>query len=101
MPVCAVSPEVSLSTQSNNYFSFIYLIVVFQPFWIGIPGLYKQTNKQTPWPQSASELYRPSDHSLWVKLVRTFADRGRHVVSVTDPYGHILDFLDRTFFYMT
>jgi hypothetical protein len=25
-----------------------------------------------------------------------FADRGCHVVSVTDPYGRILDFLDRS-----
>jgi hypothetical protein len=25
----------------------------------------------------------------------TFADRGCHVVSVTDPYGRILGFLDR------
>jgi hypothetical protein len=25
-----------------------------------------------------------------------FADRGFHVVSVTDPYGHILGFLDRS-----
>jgi hypothetical protein len=24
-----------------------------------------------------------------------FADRGCHVVSLTNPYGHILDFLDR------
>jgi hypothetical protein len=29
-----------------------------------------------------------------VKLVPTFADRGCHVVSVTDPYGRILIFLD-------
>jgi hypothetical protein len=28
--------------------------------------------------------------------VPTFADRGRHVVSVTDPYGHILGFIDRS-----
>jgi hypothetical protein len=27
-------------------------------------------------------------------LVPTFADRGCHVVSVTDTYGHILRFLD-------
>jgi hypothetical protein len=27
--------------------------------------------------------------------VPTFADRGFHVVSVTDPYGGILGFLDR------
>jgi hypothetical protein len=26
----------------------------------------------------------------------TFADRGCHVVSVTDPYGRILGFLDRS-----
>jgi hypothetical protein len=30
------------------------------------------------------------------KLVPTFADRGYHVVSLTDSYGHILDFLDRS-----
>jgi hypothetical protein len=30
------------------------------------------------------------------KLVLTFADRECHVVSVTDPYGRILGFLDRT-----
>jgi hypothetical protein len=47
----------------------------------------------TPWPESASELYRPSDRHLWAKLVPTFADRGCHVVSVTDPYGRILGFL--------
>jgi hypothetical protein len=35
----------------------------------------KQT-EQTPWPQSASELYRPSDRRLSAKLVPTCADRG-------------------------
>jgi hypothetical protein len=43
----------------------------------------------TPWPQSASELYRPRNHRLSAKLVPTFADRGCHVVSVTDPHGRI------------
>jgi hypothetical protein len=50
----------------------------------------------TPWPESASELYRPSDGRLSAKLVLKFADRGSHVVSVTDPYGRILDFLNRS-----
>jgi hypothetical protein len=55
----------------------------------------KQTKKQqTPWPESASELYRTSDSRFSAKLVPTFADRGRYVVSLTDPYGCILDFLD-------
>jgi CBS-domain-containing membrane protein len=47
------------------------------------------------WPESATELYRPSDRLLLAKLVSTFADRRCHVVSVTDPYGRILGFLDR------
>jgi hypothetical protein len=47
-------------------------------------------------PESESELYRPSDRRLSAKLVLTFVDRGCHVVSVTDPYGRILGFLDRS-----
>jgi hypothetical protein len=36
----------------------------------------------------------PTERRLSAKLVSTFADRGCHVVSVTDPYGSILVFLD-------
>jgi hypothetical protein len=39
----------------------------------------------TPWPESASEPYRPSDRRLSANLVPTFPDRGYHVVSETDP----------------
>jgi hypothetical protein len=52
--------------------------------------------KKTPWPESASELYRPSDRCLSAKWLPTFEERGCHVVSVTDLYGRILGFLDRT-----
>jgi hypothetical protein len=51
--------------------------------------------KKAPWPESASELYRPNDSRLSAKLVSTFADKGCYVVSVTEPYGRILGFLDR------
>jgi hypothetical protein len=44
---------------------------------------------ETPWLQPPNKLYRPA------KLVPTFAVRGCHVVNATDPYGRILDFLDR------
>jgi hypothetical protein len=47
-------------------------------------GEYQLHNK-TPWPESASELYRPSHRRLLAKLVPTFSDRGCRVVSVTDP----------------
>jgi hypothetical protein len=33
---------------------------------------------------------------LSAKWLPTFADKGCHMVSVTDPYGRILDFLDRS-----
>jgi hypothetical protein len=42
--------------------------------------------------ESASELYRPSDRRLSAKWLPTFADRGCHVVSVTDPNGRISRF---------
>jgi hypothetical protein len=53
--------------------------------------------KLTPWPQSANELYRP----LLVSEVSAnfFADRGCHVVSVTNPYGRNFRFLDRSSYY--
>jgi hypothetical protein len=52
--------------------------------------------KTTPWSESASELYRPSDRRLSAKWLPTFAYRGCHVVSVTDPYCRILGSLDRS-----
>jgi hypothetical protein len=51
---------------------------------------------QTPWYEPASKLHRPSDRCLSAKLVPTFADRGYHVVSMTDPNYLILGFLDRS-----
>jgi hypothetical protein len=46
----------------------------------------KQTNKQTPWPESASKLNRPSDCRFSAKLLPTFfrIAEGR-VVSTADP----------------
>jgi hypothetical protein len=41
-----------------------------------------------------SELYRPSDRRLSVKLVPNFADRRCLVVSAKNPHGRILRFLD-------
>jgi hypothetical protein len=55
----------------------------------------KVSINQCLWPESASDLYQPSDRRLSAKLVPTLADKRCHVVSVTDPYGHNLGFLDR------
>jgi hypothetical protein len=63
---------------------------------------FQNEEQKTPWPESASELYRPSDRRLSTKLVPTFADRGCHLVSVSNPYGRILGSLDRSpyFFFL-
>jgi hypothetical protein len=60
---------------------------------------YQTKTKQTPWPEPMSKLYPPSNCRLSAKLVSTFADRGSHVVRVTDPYGRILGFLDRSSYF--
>jgi CBS-domain-containing membrane protein len=41
----------------------------------------------------------PTERPLSARLVPTFADRGCHVLSATNPYGRILGFLDRSFYY--
>jgi hypothetical protein len=52
--------------------------------------------KKTPGPESAGKLHRPRGRRLSTKSVPTFAERGCHVVSVTDPYDRNLVFLDRS-----
>jgi hypothetical protein len=51
--------------------------------------VYPHKQKQSLWPESASELYWPSDRRLSAKWLPTRADRRCHVVSVTDPSGRI------------
>jgi hypothetical protein len=60
--------------------------------------MYKQ--KQTPWPESRSELYRPSDGRLSAKLVPTFADRGvPRSQRGRSPTAVISGFLDRSSYF--
>jgi hypothetical protein len=65
--------------------------------------IYKEGEKIvkncSQWHESGNELYRPSDRRLSAKLVPIFADRGFHVVSVSDPYGCILGFLGRSHYF--
>jgi hypothetical protein len=65
------------------------------PFAVELNNNNNNNNNKTPGPESVSELYRQSDRRL-SKLVTTSADRGCGVVSVTDPYGRIFAFLDRS-----
>jgi CBS-domain-containing membrane protein len=56
----------------------------------------EKVSEKTPWSESAIELSRPSERCFTTKLVAIFTDGECHVVSVTDPNGHILGFLDRS-----
>jgi hypothetical protein len=104
---CSVanSTEFTLLLLLKRYPSLIMFLLVVGWDWVPwclaciwpiVPATNKQTNKQTPWSESASEPYRPSDRRLSAKWLPTFVDKGCHVVSVTDPYGRILGFLDRS-----
>jgi hypothetical protein len=55
---------------------------------------------KTPWPEYASKLYWPSDCCLLANSVPTFVDTGCHMVSVMDPYGRILGFLDQSRYFL-
>jgi hypothetical protein len=81
------SPVYSLRRSCNTFHDFI----LFSTSQRSIRQSFHAINlKKNPWPQSAS------DHRLLTKLVTTFADTGCQVVSVTDPYGRNLGFLDRS-----
>jgi hypothetical protein len=50
----------------------------------GIPSGMTSSYVKPPCPESVSKLYRPSNHRLSAKLVPTVADRGCHVISMTE-----------------
>jgi hypothetical protein len=62
------------------------------PLW-PVTGIALKTKLKL---RGLSELYRPSDRRLSTKLVPTFSDRENHVVSVMNPCGRIIEFLDRS-----
>jgi hypothetical protein len=68
---------------------------IYQTTWCHYPKAtiyidWQTTNSMT----SVHDWTIPSDRRLPAKLVPPFADRECCVVSITDPYGNILDFLD-------
>jgi hypothetical protein len=75
-------------SQNNTFYFQIYIPLrsLRLPSRVSLPqvedlfytmiNIYQVKPKLTPWLESASELYRPSDSRLSAKLVPTFADRG-------------------------
>jgi hypothetical protein len=101
-PVTKIS--IPLQSVSNYYLlglghilNFLLLFSVGstldQPIARPVSTHKQDKNKQSPWSESASELYRPSDRRLSAKWLPTFVYRWCHVVSVTDPYGRFPLFL--------
>jgi hypothetical protein len=80
---------------SGPYVAVILSTNILNMFSVCSGSLSLHKRKQTPWPLSARELYPPNDRRLSAKFVPAFADRECHVISVTDPCGRILGFLDR------
>jgi hypothetical protein len=101
---CFQEGPVSNPISTPSIYTEMFLYFLPSPLkWRNISNQAKAASfyiKKTPWLESASELYRPSDHRLSVKWLPTLADRGCHVVSVTNPYGRILGFLDRRRYFL-
>jgi hypothetical protein len=92
----------NIGFSTSHKLFFICLNLIFLIFDIFKSLLQKKKDCKinwTPCPESASELYWPSDRHLWTKLVLTLADRGCDFVSMTDPYCRNLGFLDRSCYF--
>jgi hypothetical protein len=76
----------SQSSELWNSVSVNLLLEVYIYIYFKLHGLSPRAN----YTDRATVACRRSDCQL-------FADRGCHVISVTDPYGRILGFLDRSF----
>jgi hypothetical protein len=57
-------------------FWYSFLLDAGKPQGLVLPEGLGATTERTPWPESASELYRPIDRRFSAKLVLTFAYRG-------------------------
>jgi hypothetical protein len=65
---------VLVPTRSSCFILSFLLILHLDPYYLKYKYIFGQTNKQTPWSESASELYRPSDRRsdcqlLWIEGV--------------------------------
>jgi hypothetical protein len=89
-----------LASQSGNKLDSLFCYILHIRWWFyNIHSSTNKKKKQNPWSESARELYRPSNRRLSAKWLPTFARRGCHVVSVMDPYGRTLGFLDRSCYF--
>jgi hypothetical protein len=69
--------KVTGNTERNHSFVAIFIwLRVLRGWTLNEFLLFNSKQKQTPCPESASELYRPSDHRFSAKLVPSSADRG-------------------------
>jgi hypothetical protein len=80
---------------TNNQKTAVFLAIFYYVFLTVVSTYIAWQIKKlrlNSWPEFASELH-PSDRRLSAKFVPTFGDTGCHMVSATDPHGHILGFL--------
>jgi hypothetical protein len=96
LPLVTCSWRGFLVAQENPFLYLLIKLAVFLRYVAFIRACSFDALQNTSWSESASELYRPRDRRLSAKWLPTFADRGCHVVSVTDPYSRVLGFLNRS-----
>jgi hypothetical protein len=98
-PDCNIAKSISVSEHSLHALPLPVAELFSPPLWQQMRDASSYSDLEicitdttaspshTPWPESSSELYWPSDRRLSPNLVPTIADRGSNVVNGTDHYG--------------
>jgi hypothetical protein len=93
--------NVNKQASNNSRYRIRWFLCFSQHFEIYLMGTDCENVGRVPWGIESSDsitcgkqvqLFRLSDSRLSEKLVPNFADRGSHVVSMTDPYARIRGF---------
>jgi hypothetical protein len=92
--MCLIAFEIQFTAALLSGFS----ATIFSTFSYNLTADLRQVEKN-PWPESASELHRPSERRLLAKLAPTFSETGCHLVNLTDSYGRVLGFLDQSCYF--
>jgi hypothetical protein len=97
MPRLPIAYQNSRLLRGNDKRSFVYLFIYGTAH---IPDHVTSSNggekKQLHGLNPLANYTDRATAACWRSDCQVFADRGCHVVSVTDPYGRILNFLDRS-----
>jgi hypothetical protein len=95
-----------ISTGTHKHISFILLLLLVLSYYIQMAqeshqywGCFSTGQRNLHGLSPRASYTDRATAACWRSDCLRFADRGCHVVSVTDPYSRILGFLDRSLYF--